>query len=281
MSASPPHAGGGSSVDPDETEAHGLPIVYAPRGFSAADTQNPRRRAPKAAEVTASRIVDDILEGSVRVGEKLPTEPEMLERYEVSRESLREALRLLEIQGIVDIKRGPGGGPIVAPLNSGYLARTSSLYFHLSGATYAELLDTWAALEPTLAERAAKLPASRTKRELFTPFVQYDPESHVEVELFDDFNNFHSLIASLSGNRVLTLVTQAVTHIVVEQVLESVDPVAEREMLSHSHADVAQAILDGRPSKARKLMTEHILEVSGTYLSRNPEAGTRRIDWRL
>src|SRR3546814_7814353 len=81
---------------------------------------------------------------------------------------------------MVDSMRGPGGGPFVAPLNSGYLARTSSLYFHLSGATYSELLDTWAALEPTLAERAAKLPASRTKREMFTPFLAYDTESHVE-----------------------------------------------------------------------------------------------------
>ncbi|RZL23104.1 MAG: FadR family transcriptional regulator [Rhodococcus sp. (in: high G+C Gram-positive bacteria)] len=271
----------GSTADATDVATYGLPIVYAPRGFSAADTQNPHTRAPKAAEVTASRIVDDILWGSVRVGEKLPTEPEMLERYEVSRESLREALRLLEIQGIVDIKRGPGGGPFVAPLNSGYLARTTSLYFHLSGATYSELLDTWAALEPTLAERAARLPSSKTKREMFTPFLQYDTESHVEVELFDDFNNFHALIAALSGNRVLTLVTQAVTHIVAEQVLQSVDPIAEREMLSHSHADLAQAILDGRPSKARKLMTEHILEVTETYLKRDPNGGARRIDWRL
>src|SRR3546814_360135 len=157
--SSPPNRSARTSMSETlDARTDGLPIVYAPPGFAAADTQNPRQRAPKAADVTASRIVDDILKGSVRVGDKLPTEPEMLERYEVSRESLREALRLLEIQGIVDIKRGPGGGPFVAPLNSGYLARTSSLYFHLSGATYSELLDTWAALEPTLAERAAKLP---------------------------------------------------------------------------------------------------------------------------
>src|SRR3546814_12396891 len=125
---------------------------------------------------------------------------------------------------MVDSMRGPGGGPFGAPLNSGYRARTSSLYFHLSGATYSELLDTWAALEPTLAERAAKLPASRTKREMFTPFLAYDTESHVELELFDDFNNFHALIAALSGNRVLTLVTQAVTHNVAEPVLQSCHP---------------------------------------------------------
>src|SRR3546814_15149122 len=106
-----------------DARTDGLPIVYAPRGFAAADTQNPRQRAPKAAEVTASRIVDDILKGSVRVGDKLPTEPEMLERYEVSRASLREALRPLAIQRIVDIQRGPGGGPSGAPLKHRYHTR--------------------------------------------------------------------------------------------------------------------------------------------------------------
>src|SRR3546814_9250736 len=93
---------------------------------------------------------------------------------------------------------------------------------------------------------------------MFTPFLAYDTESHVELELFDDFNNFHALIAALSGNRLLTLVTQAVTHIVAEQVLQSVDPVAEREMLSHSPAAVAPAILAGRPSKARDRKTPRL-----------------------
>lgn len=275
------HAANDALDDPDARPDHGLPIVYAPRGFSAADSRNPRQRGPKAAELTASRIVDDIMEGRVAVGDKLPTEPEMLERYAVSRESLREALRLLEIQGIVDIKRGPGGGPFVAPLNSGYLARTASLYFHLSGATHVELLDTWATLEPSLAERVAQLPDRKRKRAIFSRFLEYDPSDHVEVELFDDLNNFHAVIAALSGNRVLTLVTQAVTHIVVENVLTSVDPVAEQSMLTHSHADIAQAMIDGRASKARKLMSDHILEVSRTFIERDPDHGLATIQWRL
>jgi GntR family transcriptional repressor for pyruvate dehydrogenase complex len=258
----------------------GLPIIYAPRGFRGADGAA-NGRGPKAAELTAARIVDDIMSGGVRVGEKLPTEAEMLERYGVSRESLREALRLLEIQGILEIRRGPGGGPLVAPLNSGYLARTSSLYFHLSGATYAELFDTWATMEPALAARVAGLPNRKAKRDIFSRFIQYDTEEHVELELFDDFNGFHSLIAELSGNRVLTLVTQSVTHIIAEQVLTSLDPISERSMLSHSHADIAEAIVDGRATKARTLMADHIQEVADSYIDLDPDSGQRQIEWRL
>lgn len=261
------------------SEVHGLPIIYAPRGFKSASSVHTRE--PKAAEITASRIVDNMVNDRLGVGDKLPTEPEMLERYAVSRESLREALRLLEIQGIIDIKRGPGGGPFVAPLNSGYLARTSSLYFYLSGATHAELFDTWRILESSLAELVAQLPDRRTKRELFAPFIDYDPRAHQSEELFDDFNNFHAVIATLSGNRVLTLVTQSVTHVVVENVLNSVDPISEASMLTHSHEDIALAIVDSRPAKARKLMTDHILEVTETFVARSPERLHAPVEWRL
>ena len=80
----------------------------------------------------------------------------MLAHYQVSRESLREALRLLEAQGIVSIRRGPSGGPVVGRAETANLARTLTLYFQLAGATYEELLQAWRLLEPLAAELAAR-----------------------------------------------------------------------------------------------------------------------------
>ena len=65
----------------------------------------------KTSEVVAFAVARDIVEHGLRSGDRLPLEAEMVEQYGVSRESLREALRLLEAQGIVSIRRGPGGGP--------------------------------------------------------------------------------------------------------------------------------------------------------------------------
>ena len=112
----------------------------------------------KTSEVVAFAVARDIVEHGLTSGDRLPLEAEMVEQYRVSRESLREALRLLEAQGIVSIRRGPGGGPVVGTASSMNLARTMTLYFQLAGATYEELLEAWRMLEPLAAELAAKNP---------------------------------------------------------------------------------------------------------------------------
>src|SRR5215217_5485742 len=109
----------------------------------------------KTSEVVAFAVARDIVEHGLQSGDRLPLEAEMVEQYGVSRESLREALRLLEAQGIVSIRRGPGGGPVVGTASSMNLARTMTLYFQLAGATYEELLEAWRMLEPLGAELAA------------------------------------------------------------------------------------------------------------------------------
>ena len=127
---------------------HGLPITTGDAVF----------RPLKTAEGFARDLVRDIVNRGLQTGDKLPSEAVMLEDYGLSRESLREGLRLLEVQGLITIRRGPGGGPIVGHLDPASLGRTSTLYFHLAGATYRELLEAWLVLEPILAERAARNP---------------------------------------------------------------------------------------------------------------------------
>ena len=66
--------------------------------------------APKTAMIVARRIVRDIDRLSLQPGDKLPPERVMLEEYQVGRGTLRESLRFLELQGIISLKPGPGGG---------------------------------------------------------------------------------------------------------------------------------------------------------------------------
>src|SRR4029078_1313915 len=69
----------------------------------------------KTSEVVAFAVARDIVDHGLQSGDGWLLEAEMVEQYHVSRESLREALRLLEAQGIVSIRRGPGGGPGLGP----------------------------------------------------------------------------------------------------------------------------------------------------------------------
>lgn len=262
----------------------GLPIVYSPGGDFAAESGNgrsPSVRKPKASEVVAARIVQDIVDARLQVGDRLRSEAEMLEHYDVSRESLREGLRILEVQGLITIKRGPNGGPIVAALNASYLARTATLYFNLSSATYADVFDVWEELEPALAAKVARIEDKKMKKEVLGPFLDdADLSAESEAEVFRRNNSFHSVLADLADNPVLTLLTQAISHIVVDHVIESVNPVREIPQLAHEHHEIAEAIINGRATKAYKLMREHIEEVTEHYRRQWPERMCDPIHWR-
>lgn len=70
-------------------------------------------RVPKTAELVAAEIRGGILNGSLRPGDRLPAENSLMSRFGVSRPSLREALRLLEAEELIDIRRGAQGGAVV------------------------------------------------------------------------------------------------------------------------------------------------------------------------
>ena len=153
------------------------------------------------------------------------------------------------------------------------------MYFHLSGATYDELFDTWEILEPPLAAKVARLRDKELKHRVFDPFVDYDPTTHGHDEVFADLNHFHAVIADLSGNHVLTLMCQAVTHVVVSHALDMNDPVSAGPQLAKSHTGIARAIINGHAAKATTLMQSHISEVTGAYRLQFPDRMRERITW--
>jgi len=235
-------------------------------------------RQLKASEVVARDIVHDMVEQGLRTGDRMPSESAMLERYGVSRETLREGLRLLEVQGLITIRRGPGGGPMVGRLDPANLGRTSSLYYHLAGATYRDLFDSWVLMESMLAELAARNADRATARKALEPFLHaLDTREADSASFFEAHGHFHAVVASLAGNRVLELTFQTAGQIVSHHVVVTADPRDLREVLDHDHAVVAKAIMSGHPRKARTEMATHIRNVTAYYQDQDM---TSLIDWR-
>lgn len=96
-------------------------------------TANPLRPM-KTAMLVAQRIVADINERGNVVGDRLPPERLMLEKYDVGRGTLRESLRFLELQGVITLKPGPGGGPVVVQPDASSLATSLALLLQFSDA---------------------------------------------------------------------------------------------------------------------------------------------------
>lgn len=240
-------------------------------------------RPLKMSELVARRVVQDIIDGAMQTGDGLPSEAAMLDRYGVSRESLREALRLLEVQGLISIRRGPGGGSVVGTVDPANLGRISTLYYQLAGATYRELLEAWIISETMLAELAASNPDEAARRAAMAPYLHRDgiPDSDDELESFIGSHlDFHAAIARLSCNRVLELVLQTSGQIMSHHLAVESDTRSLAEQIAHDHIELAKAISAGQAAKARRLMESHIrgvAELSEEQLG--SDLGTA-IEWR-
>jgi DNA-binding FadR family transcriptional regulator len=254
----------------------GLPIEYRPHF----DRHSGEAATPEKASVeVARRIIDDLVRQGYQVGDRFPAEPDMLKVYEVSRETLREGLRLLEVQGLISIRRGPGGGPRVAPVNAAYLARSASLYFHVAGATYREVFEAWLDMEPTLVGRVARKEDRAEVENAMKPFLATEL-AHDPRAVFDSAAAFHSEIGRLSGNRVLVLLLQSINHILTELMMERIDLAQSGSQIEHDHVALARAIANGHARKAETLAREHIIHLWDDFEARAGGRIDDVVDWR-
>jgi DNA-binding FadR family transcriptional regulator len=235
-----------------------------------------RRRTEKVSGVIAREIVADV-RGKPPMT-MLPPEAAMLEKYQVGRASLREALRILEVHGIIAIRPGPGGGPMVAPVDATYFARMSTLYLHLMEATYREVLEARIIMEPVM----ARLAAGRQDREALVALEEYltreqpDDDSQYLLET----GGFHGLLAGLSGNRVLDLEGQGLRDMYADRIEGMAFPPEARSGILRDHRAIARAIISGNASRAEKLTRSHMEEYLFYSASRNPGVLDEVVQWR-
>ena len=234
------------------------------------------RRARKTSERVALEIVHDIVAAGLRTGDRLPLEAAMLNQYDVSRASLREALRILEVQGLIRLKPGPGGGPVVGKVEASHLARTATLYFQLGGSTYEQLLATQVLLEPLVVRLAADHP---DRKEVLAPYFRV-PELESEAGYREHTAGFHYAVYRLAANGVLRLVTEAITTIVSDHVVATMDPVELRADILDEHAALARAIATGRGDRAARLMAAHFQAQHDYYRAHWPARLEELIEWR-
>lgn len=225
-------------------------------------------RPLKTSETVARDIVHSVVTGGLGQGDSLPSEARMLEQYGVSRESLREGLRLLEAQGLITLRRGPGGGPVVGAVDPANLGRASTLYYHLVGATYGELFEAWAVAEGYLAERAARNEDRALVRATLEPYLAAEDDDAFggDLEAFVTHHTaFHTDVGELAGNRVMQLSLMAIGQTVTHHIAYSADPRDVADILLHDHRVIAAAIIAGKPIKSRDEMRIHLEGVAAFY----------------
>lgn len=241
-------------------------------------TRRPFKRGDKVAEAVARSIVGKIHADGLEPGAQLPSEAHMLKEYGIGRGSLREALRILEVHGLIWLKPGPGGGPIVAGAQTAHFGRMTTLYLQAQGTTFQELIEARLTLEPLMARLAAehRNPELLERLKVASGLGRIDDEDEYRATTSD----FHQIIALMSGNSVLTLLAQSLADIFHERVSGIVFPKSRRKEVVTVHADIAKAIEAGAPDDAQSLMYEHMAKYVAYVKRGHPTLIHEVVDWR-
>ena len=158
--------------------------------------------------VLAREIVDDIEANAHGPGDRLPREEDMLARYEVARATLREALRFLELQGVIHLQPGRGGGPVVARPQTADFASSMALILQFMDTDLRSLLDLREAVAPAVAQRAAENATAADLAALEDCLAQLERE-HEAPEFEETNRRFHDLLGWASGNPAFGLLVSA------------------------------------------------------------------------
>jgi GntR family transcriptional regulator, transcriptional repressor for pyruvate dehydrogenase complex len=239
------------------------------------------RRVLKTSELIARDIILDISEGGLKAGDPLPPEATMLKQYEVGRASMREALRMLEVQGLVHIRAGARGGPIVGAATAENLARMLTLYFGLAGARYEQLTEVMLLLYPMVAGVAAsrKLSAAEVQA-LHESVDQACGVPNPRLIRTETLKDFHSLLSQFAGNPVWALMTDAVGLIFADHIISTTDSREFHAQTVADHKQIAQAVLAGDEGAARRTMLAHTQRMIEFYRTQTPAIFSQMIEWR-
>ncbi len=214
--------------------------------------------AQNAFEVTVERLGSSIKMGLFTPAQQLPSERRLAEMMGVSRTTIREAIRVLTVQGILTVRRGRSGGTFVA----GEIRPPSVQELHervrRRGTTLREILDHRLVVEIGVAELAAERATPAQRREI-AELVAHMKEAENDFGAYRRLDTaFHMLLAQATGAPRLSAVVADI-HAELSDVM-SIVPYS-REACVHSttqHRRIARAIINGQGSAARAAMREHV-----------------------
>ena len=156
----------------------------------------------------AQQVAQDLLaridDSDVQPGQSLATEAELLQQFDVSRPTLREGIRILEAQGVLEQRPGPGGGIVVRRPSLDMLAHSLSVYLRFNDVPFVAVLQAREVIEPALAAEAAEHGTDEHFREMAESIERMKKQGDADqAEFIAENRVFHGIVARASGNKVL------------------------------------------------------------------------------
>ncbi|MBN9425407.1 MAG: FadR family transcriptional regulator [Burkholderiales bacterium] len=222
----------------------------------------------RAFEEIAAQIRANLAEGRLQVGDRLPSERALAEQFGVSRNTLREALRLLEHAGLLRLHKGAHGGAFISERSGDAVIAGLKDLYHLGAITPAQLTQARIWLEEIVVREACRLASAEELDAL-----EANVHEAQEAERAGDFERrsavhleFHRMLARMTGNPIIVVMMSAVIELLahfIRQIGARENPYvvpSRKRLLKHLRArDADAAVLE---------MTALLKRLQRGYLSR-------------
>lgn len=222
-------------------------------------------RRVRTHEQVLAQIEEKILDGSLRPGQKLPSERELVSALGVSRTSVREALRALEAMGIIESRTGsgPDAGSVITAQSTGALTNLLRLHVALAQISLADLVEIRVQLEQNAARAAAstRTPEDITRLAGLIDAMRDTGQEYREFNILDA--EFHVGISRISGNALaadlMTALRGAIESEMTAAFARLPDWQSVAESLVTEHEGILRAIEKGDGDQAAELVADHII----------------------
>lgn len=219
-----------------------------------------------------------IVSGELADGASLGREPDLVERFSVSRPSLREALRILETEGLIRVVRGLHGGVVVQSPDHRMTARTAALVLQSRNVPLADVFEARSMLEPLAAKAAASSRKRRSAAAQLRVLIEEERAALEDPESFGKANVlFHERLVELAGNQTLSILTEMLDEIVLRAVTavssgeDTVSSIAVRRRGIRSQEHLAELIEEGKAAEAEEHWRSHMSIVGRVMLGQDAE----------
>lgn len=223
-------------------------------------TRPPATYLSKARQV-AQELLSRISESKVEPGQTFATEAELLQQFDVSRPTLREGIRILESQGVLEQRPGPGGGLVVRRPSLDLLAHSVSVYLRFNDVPFVTVLQAREVIEPALAAEAAVEGTDDDFREMEESIERMKAQVEDQAAFIAENREFHSVVARASGNKVLETFWGTISLLAHGEHHGMRYTIGNRQHVIAAHRKILDACRRRNPAAAAKAMADHVGEL--------------------
>ena len=215
------------------------------------------RKTRKLPEQIADKLREMIIQESMKTGSKLPAESELMTRFGVSRSTVREAVKILQTEHIVDIRQGQGTFLCAMP---GLKHDPLGLRFADQEELIAQLLETRLLVEPSVAALAAQRRQIAHLQQMRTLLDKMD-NAYLHGEDYTPYDfEFHSLIAQCSGNDVIQRLLPTIHESIQAGYHHTQRVEGSYQRASQCHLEMYRGIAEGDSERARQAAQRHMIQ---------------------